>query len=183
MELSSEENFTDIYNRLVEVNDKMHEANDPNAIGFTQCLYLMQRALKNLVGINHHIENTNLKNTLYWSKLRIDDFKNGETQTYQRNKQLLIENVKLRCELNRYKQSIQAQAHTNGNFFKKVEIDWAGEQIVFWINTGPETFKEHFAKATEYCMSKKKSKARLSNVKCWYLEYYRALGFECLARY
>lgn len=177
------ENILTIFERLADVSDKMVDENDPDAKGFIKCLYTLQYALKKFEGINFHLENKRLENALYLAKLRIKEFKEDENRTFLRNAELTKENVLLRSEVKKLQQpAIKITADLKGAEFKKVAIDWKGEDIFFWINTTEEYFMKHFEIATDWVLSKKSTK-HISAVKCQYLTYYRALGYTCLTNY
>lgn len=186
MEISQEENFTDIYNRLVEVSEKMEAANDPDVKGFNKALFLLHRALKSLVGINLHLENTNLKNQLLKEKSKTDIYAIEKTTLFTTNAELIAENKKLKHELKSavgQLKSIQEQKtikHKAG--FTPVEISFEEQKITFLINTNAEKFNEYFTEATNFVYSRRKKRVELHVIKGWYMEYYKALGFTIVSK-
>lgn len=66
--------------------------------------------------------------------------------------------------------------------FTPIEIDFEGSNITFLINTDTDNFNQHFQDATNYIYSRRKSRVHLSVIKNWYIEWYRALGFNCVPK-
>lgn len=62
--MSQYTNIIQIYDRMISVNDELHEANDPHAKGFNMACLTLFHALKSFEGVNLHIENRNLKKRL-----------------------------------------------------------------------------------------------------------------------
>lgn len=54
----------DIYDRLVDVSDKMLSENNPNLKGFNKCVFMLHYALKNYHQINLHLECKRLQREL-----------------------------------------------------------------------------------------------------------------------
>lgn len=62
--MSEYENIIDIYERMCEVSDKMHNQFDLDVLGFDKCMYTFQYALKQYSPLNLHLENKRLNREL-----------------------------------------------------------------------------------------------------------------------
>ncbi|HXP51675.1 MAG TPA: hypothetical protein VN922_17085 [Bacteroidia bacterium] len=170
---------------MVDVSTKMHEDFDFDAAGFDKALYILHYALKQYVPINLHLANRDLQVQLERCQYKTSEFNAGKIALLEKNKHLQNENLQLRAhnrnllaDLDRLKNIEKIKAKAG---FNPVEIDFEGQLIKFVINTDTHTFHEHFGDATNYVFSKRKKHVHLSTIKCWYLEWYRALGFTCVA--
>lgn len=174
-------NLLDLFDRMVDVSNKMHDEHDFDTIGFDKCLIVLRHALKQYVPINLHLENRNLQSELDKVKSKRQEFEDGKMAIVQKNKKVVLENEKLRAEINRLnKELLKPEIIKVKSGFNKVEIDFEGEVISFLIDTDAETFNSHFKDASDYVFSKRKKRVHLDTIKNWFFEWYRALGFNCV---
>ena len=180
-------NLIEIHDRLSQVYQQLYSKDSAGANGYFRCLTLLEYAINKTESINLHIENNRLRKELKTTLNRFDDWIEDKSVVHRKNKLLMTENILLRANIKAYqekqstKESIKAKSST---FYNLVEIDYEGEIISFQIDTDSKIFLSHFKKATDYAYerkSKKNKKVRLQDVKCWYLEYYRSTGFNCIA--
>lgn len=83
--MSQYETVITIYDRLVEVYDKLPPETQQ---GFADCLYLLSEQLKRQSWINLHIDNKHLSQALYLANLRIDDLIEDAKVIKGRNREL-----------------------------------------------------------------------------------------------
>jgi len=155
-------NLLDIYDSLVEVSEKLHDDFDFDIQGFDKCLYMLHYALKNYIPINLHLEN----------------------QVFEKNKELQLENVKLRA-LNKTlveenQQFLKVEKIKLKVGFNNVEIDFEDKKINFLINTDTQIFLSHFNDAITFVYSKRKKRVQPNVIRDWFMLYYRSLGFNCV---
>lgn len=96
-------NIIDVYNRLVEVSNQLHDEHSPDAIGYDKAIFTFQYALKQYVSINLHLENKSLQRQLSHVDAlqnKIKECNISRDAALQSNKQLRTENQRLREELN-----------------------------------------------------------------------------------
>lgn len=174
----------DIYDRLVDVSNKLHEDFDFDAHGFDKCLFVFQNALKRYEAINIHIENKNLRNKVEVLQHNFDSLLKIKLSTIEKNRLLISENNLLRQQLNCANNELSSiknrEIYKKTAGFNKVEIDFEGNLISFLIDTPSDAFDNNFKDATNYIYSKRKKKVDLSTIKNWYMEWYRTLGVRCI---
>lgn len=174
-------NILDIYDNLVDVSDKLHAEYDFDAKGFDKAIFTLKYALQHYAQINLHIDNRNLQRQLSTCISKQAEYNAGKLSIIQTNRELKAENAKLKSENDRLRNMPEIhKAIKQKAGFNRVEIDFEGQPIAFLINTNSETFNLHFADANNYIFTKRKKRVHLSTIKCWYLEWYRALGFTCV---
>lgn len=174
-------NLLDIYDKLVDISNQKHAEFDFNVVGFDEALFILHYALKHYVPINLHIDNRNLQRQLSTCISKQSEYTAGKLSIIQTNRELKAENSKLKSENDRLRNMPEIhKAIKQKAGFNRVEIDFEGQDISFLINTNTETFNQHFNDASNYIFSKRKKRVHLSTIKCWYLEWYRALGFTCV---
>ena len=174
-------NIIAIYERLYRSSDQIKGESIDYIRGFQECVYILSMQLKKLPHINLHIENEQLKRRVYNLELRLDDNSEDRHVVFRRNGDLAKENKQLKRDIQQLTQKTRARAKTAVSF-NPVEIEWEKEIITFFINTDSDTFMSHFEKATAYVnqqWARKKFRVYVGAIKCWYLEYYRSLGFIC----
>jgi len=177
-------NLLDIYDSLVEVSEKLHDDFDFDIQGFDKCLYMLHYALKNYIPINLHLENRRLSREIIRITGKYDEYMQSKNQVFEKNKELQLENVKLRA-LNKTlveenQQFLKVEKIKLKVGFNNVEIDFEDKKINFLINTDTQIFLSHFNDAITFVYSKRKKRVQPNVIRDWFMLYYRSLGFNCV---
>lgn len=180
--MSNYRTIIDIYDRLVDISDQMHEQNDPLEKGFNACLFIMHNALKESDWINLHIENKNLSK-------RLETVRAMVAFPDQNIKEHLKLEDELRLEIRQLKNKLKETELPKvtgiaSNELRKVEIDFEGTQIEFMSNIDQGVFTSLFMDANKYVYelkSRKKKAVRKNIIKDWYMNFYREQGFKCIS--
>lgn len=175
-------NIIQIYDRMVEVSDQLHERNDPDTKGFDKALFMLCHALKQFEGINLHIENRNLTNRLDAVRGMIG-FRDANIKEHLKlEDELRLEVRQLKNNLKVYEdEKITGKA---SSYLKKIEIDFEGTHIEFMSDIDQHIFTNLFMDANKYVYklkSRKKKTVRANIIKDWYMNFYRERGFKCIS--
>lgn len=93
-------NLLDIYDRMVDVSNQLHEEHSFDCVGFDRALFTLRHALLQYVPVNLHLENRNLKRQLEHALSKLKESNIARDANLQENKKLRSENQVLTIRLN-----------------------------------------------------------------------------------
>lgn len=93
-------NILDIYDRLVDVSNQLHDENSTDVKGFDSALFTFQYALKQYQSLNLHIANKSLTRQLETAEFKLKECHCKRDEILRVNNRLIIENEKLKSEVN-----------------------------------------------------------------------------------
>jgi hypothetical protein len=93
-------NIIDVYNRMVDVSNQLHEEHSFEAIGYDKALFTLQYAIKQYVSVNLHLENKSLTRQLELAESKLKECHCKRDEILRVNNKLLSENENLKSEIN-----------------------------------------------------------------------------------
>lgn len=89
-----------IYDRLVDVSNQLHNEHSFDTIGYDKALFTLQYALKKYQSINLHIVNKRLLRQLETAEFRLKEYHCKRDEILRYNNSLILENENLKSEIN-----------------------------------------------------------------------------------
>lgn len=93
-------NILDIYDRMVDVSNQLHDEHSFDSVGFDRALFTLRHALLQYAPINLHISNKSLTRQLEIAENKLKECHCKRDEILRSNNKLISENANLKSENN-----------------------------------------------------------------------------------